>query len=55
MSFLRPDGRDYGPSPPRPPDKPPREAASQLGLSTAPYRGPTGEHLERRWVNWNMS
>lgn len=45
-------GRDLTPPKPRPPDRPPHDAARHLGLEPQPYTHPSGEQLHEHWITW---
>ena len=53
LAITAPDGRPFGPSPPRPPGThPPATAATHAGLPTAAWANRSGERADWRWLIW---
>ena len=53
LVFTTPGGRVLGKPSPKPPGRPPPEAARHLGLPEPRWQHPTGERVDWRWLDWS--
>ena len=53
LTFTTASGRVLGRLSPRPPERPPPEAARRLGLPEPTWQHPLGERVNWRWIDWN--